>query len=230
MPAKSSSARQSMRYSRPRSIPTRSACSASIPRLDHRVDQLATIEGAVPNMAGAAARLPLRAALPVRQRDLPQRAAADRRGRHRPLVALRQGAVGFGAVVSAPLLEIEGLMRTFVARRSIFGQPTATVKAVDGIDLTLETGQTLALVGESGCGKSTVGRLILRLIEPTAGQIRFEGRDILNLSETAIAGFPPRCPDHLSRPLRLAQSAHDGGTTSRRTARPARPRSRRPPP
>ena len=91
--------------------------------------------------------------------------------------------------MSAPLLEIDGLMRTFVARRSIFGSATATVKAVDCIDLTLETGQTLALVGESGCGKSTVGRLILRLIEPTAGQIRFAGRDILNLSERQLRAF-----------------------------------------
>ena len=91
--------------------------------------------------------------------------------------------------MSTPLLEIDGLMRSFVARRSIFGSPTATVKAVDGIDLTLETGHTLALVGESGCGKSTVGRLILRLIEPTAGQIRFEGRDIVNLSEKQLRAF-----------------------------------------
>jgi oligopeptide/dipeptide ABC transporter ATP-binding protein len=91
--------------------------------------------------------------------------------------------------MSAPLLEIEGLVRHFAARRSVFGRPTATVKAVDGVDLTLQAGQTLALVGESGCGKSTVGRLILRLIEPTAGRLRFDGRDVLALNEKQLRAY-----------------------------------------
>ena len=64
------------------------------------------------------------------------------------------------------LLEVEGLTRHFVTRRSPFGRPLATVKAVDGVDLTVPAGSTLALVGETGCGKSTLGRLILRLFEP----------------------------------------------------------------
>ena len=91
--------------------------------------------------------------------------------------------------MSTPLLETEGLVRHFVARRSALGTPLATVKAVDGVDLTVEAGSTLALVGESGCGKSTVGRLILRLIEPTAGKIRFEGRDILAFDDKALRAF-----------------------------------------
>ena len=70
-------------------------------------------------------------------------------------------------------------------------------------------GETLALVGESGCGKSTVGRLALRLIEPTAGSVRFDGRDLAALSGAELRHAPRRCPAHLSGPLRLAQSAHD---------------------
>ena len=91
--------------------------------------------------------------------------------------------------MSAPLLEVEGLTRHFVARRSAFGRPTATVKAVDGIDLTVPAGSTLALVGETGCGKSTVGRLILRLIEPMAGSVKFAGRDILEFGEKELRAF-----------------------------------------
>ena len=91
--------------------------------------------------------------------------------------------------MSTPLLQVDGLVMHFVARRSVFGRPTATVKAVDGIDLTLQAGSTLALVGESGCGKSTVGRLVLRLIEPTAGHVRFQGRDILDFNDKELRAF-----------------------------------------
>jgi oligopeptide/dipeptide ABC transporter ATP-binding protein len=76
-----------------------------------------------------------------------------------------------------------------VTRRSPFGRALATVKAVDGVDLTVSAGNTLALVGETGCGKSTVGRLILRLLEPMAGDIRFEGRSILDFGERELRAF-----------------------------------------
>jgi len=94
--------------------------------------------------------------------------------------------------VSAPLLEVENLVRHFVARRSLVGRPTATVQAVDGVSFTVEAGRTLALVGESGCGKSTVGRLVLRLLDPTAGTVRFEGRDISALGERELRSFRRR--------------------------------------
>jgi peptide/nickel transport system ATP-binding protein/oligopeptide transport system ATP-binding protein len=79
------------------------------------------------------------------------------------------------------LVEADGLVRHFVVRRSLLGRPLATVKAVDGVSFTVQPGETLGLVGESGSGKSTIGRLVLRLIEPTAGRVRFEGRDVLEL-------------------------------------------------
>jgi len=87
------------------------------------------------------------------------------------------------------LLEVEDLVKHFVAERSMFGRPTAFVKAVDGVSFSVEAGKTLALVGESGCGKSTVSRLVLRLIEPDSGRIRFEGRDLLALDANQLRAF-----------------------------------------
>src|SRR5689334_6181262 len=87
------------------------------------------------------------------------------------------------------LLEVDGLVKHFVAARSVFGRPTAYVKAVDGVSFTVEAGKTLALVGESGCGKSTVSRLVLRLIEPDAGTVRFEGRDLGALNANELRTF-----------------------------------------
>ena len=92
------------------------------------------------------------------------------------------------------LLEVEGLVKHFVAERSLFGRPLAHVKAVDGVSFSLEAGKTLALVGESGCGKSTVSRLVLRLIEPDAGKIRFQGRDLLALDAVALRAFAVFAP------------------------------------
>ncbi|WP_234681489.1 ABC transporter ATP-binding protein [Bradyrhizobium monzae] len=87
------------------------------------------------------------------------------------------------------LLEVKGLVKHFVAERSLFGRARAHVKAVDGVSFSLEAGKTLALVGESGCGKSTVSRLVLRLIEPDAGAVRFDGRDLLSLDADALRKF-----------------------------------------
>jgi oligopeptide/dipeptide ABC transporter ATP-binding protein len=88
--------------------------------------------------------------------------------------------------MSAPLLALDDVTRHFVVRRSLLGTPTAIVRAVDGVSFTIAAGETLALVGESGCGKSTTGRLALRLIEPTGGTVRFNGQDLAALSGAAL--------------------------------------------
>jgi oligopeptide transport system ATP-binding protein len=80
-----------------------------------------------------------------------------------------------------PLLRVTGLVKHFPVRGNFFGRGNGAVRAVDGIDFDVVGGETLALVGESGCGKSTTARLILRLLEPTAGMINFDGRDLLSL-------------------------------------------------
>jgi oligopeptide/dipeptide ABC transporter ATP-binding protein len=87
------------------------------------------------------------------------------------------------------LLEVENLVKHFPADRNLFGRPRAFVKAVDGVSFHVDAGETLALVGESGCGKSTVSRLVLRLIEPDAGTIRFDGRDLLALDADDLRAF-----------------------------------------
>jgi oligopeptide/dipeptide ABC transporter ATP-binding protein len=90
------------------------------------------------------------------------------------------------------VLAVDDLVKHFAATRSAFGTPLTTVKAVDGVSFTLRPGETLALVGESGCGKSTVGRLVMRLIDPTAGRIVLGGEDVTSLSERDFRSFRRR--------------------------------------
>jgi len=80
-----------------------------------------------------------------------------------------------------PLLEIERLKKYFPVRKGLFQRTVGHVQAVDDVSLSIERGETLGLVGESGCGKTTIGRTLLKLLEPTAGAIRFDGRDITHV-------------------------------------------------
>ena len=87
---------------------------------------------------------------------------------------------------SPPVLQVDGLVKHFPVRGPMFSRQTRTVQAVDGVTFDLAAGETLGLVGESGCGKSTTGKVILRLIDPTAGSIKLDGIDITRLDRAAM--------------------------------------------
>jgi oligopeptide transport system ATP-binding protein len=85
-----------------------------------------------------------------------------------------------------PLLEVTDLVKHYAVRGGVLRRRVGTVHAVDGVSFSLATGETLGLVGESGCGKSTVARSVLRLIEPSSGAIRLDGTDITRLGKAAL--------------------------------------------
>jgi oligopeptide transport system ATP-binding protein len=89
-------------------------------------------------------------------------------------------------MLNEPLLQVKGLKKYFPITGGIFGKKIGEVKAVDNVSFTVYKGETLGLVGESGCGKSTTGRMLLRLIEPTEGSIVFENKEITSLSKSEL--------------------------------------------
>jgi peptide/nickel transport system ATP-binding protein/oligopeptide transport system ATP-binding protein len=134
-----------------------------------------------------------------------------------------------------PLVEARDLVKHFPIRGGILQRTVGLVQAVDGVSFDIHRGETLGLVGESGCGKTTVGRLLLRLIDPTAGTIRFDGVDITRLRGAALrpyrrrmqiifqdpyASLDPRTPigDSIGEGLRI----HGIGTPAERRSKVAR--------
>lgn len=87
------------------------------------------------------------------------------------------------------LIEVKNLKKHFPAGSGLMGIGSDTVKAVDDVSFTIRRGETFGLVGESGCGKTTTGRCVLRLIEPTAGEVRFDGQDLLAVGSDALRGM-----------------------------------------
>ena len=102
-------------------------------------------------------------------------------------------------------------MRGGVLQRTI-----AQVKAVEGVNFAVRRGETLGLVGESGCGKSTVGRMLVRLIDPTSGSIKFDGRDILQAKGSDLKTFAARCRSFFRTRFRRLIRARRWATASAR--------------
>jgi oligopeptide transport system ATP-binding protein len=88
--------------------------------------------------------------------------------------------------MTEPLLKVENLKKHFPITGGILGRPVSSVKAVDGVSFTVNKGETLGIVGESGCGKSTTGRMLMRLIDPSEGSVTFEDRELTSLSNSEM--------------------------------------------
>jgi oligopeptide/dipeptide ABC transporter ATP-binding protein len=115
--------------------------------------------------------------------------------------------------MTQPVLKIEGLQKHFATTTGgAFSKVKGTVKAVDGIDLEIYAGQTIGLVGESGCGKTTAGRTILKLYEPTGGKITFEGQDITNLTPKQMKPLRSQMQMIFQDPFASLNPRHTVGT------------------
>lgn len=90
------------------------------------------------------------------------------------------------------LLEVSGLNKSYVTKRNVLGRPTRTLQAVKNVSFDLQRGETVGIVGETGAGKSTVGRLVLRLIEPDSGKVVFDGQDVLELGKKDLRSLRQR--------------------------------------
>ena len=130
-----------------------------------------------------------------------------RRARRRP----SRGRAG-----SSPVLEVNDLVKTSRSGPGSSSTRSARCRRCRAISFSVGRGETLGLVGESGCGKSTTGRCVLRLIEPTSGSVRFDGADVLTRQGAATARAAAEAADRVPGPVRVAQPADDGAGDHRR--------------
>src|SRR5207245_1035338 len=120
------------------------------------------------------------------------------------LLAAHRRATSDAALVTPALVDVRGLVKHFPGERRLLGlgPPRAVVRAVDDVSFAIAPGQTLGLVGESGCGKSTVGRAILRLIEPDAGRVTIDGQHVVALGARALRALRRRMQIVFQHPYR----------------------------
>jgi len=178
----------------------------SVPRLDHaRSGRLDTIEGLPPNLLHPPpgcrfaprcfARIPVCESDPALRPIGSDRQAACHRAEEMPgiLPPVPVHAIGAPATEGGSLLEVRDLVKRFhVPAPGLFGGRGATVHAVEDVSFSVRRGETLGLVGESGCGKSTVGRLLLRLTDPTSGSILFDGENLATAGPAAMRAMRRR--------------------------------------
>ena len=193
----------------------------SIPRIDlaaTKRQRLEPIPGTVPTLRG---------------RD-EARAAGSRRAARWPSPCTsrtRRHSRKSGRATRWPASSIEGgrpwlsrssgsrnLKKYFPIRGGLLSREVARVHAVDDVSFDIQPGETLGLVGESGCGKSTTGRTILRLIEPTSGEVWFQNENVTTLDKRSLRGLRKEMQIIFQDPVRVAQSADDGGLDHRRGA------------
>ena len=122
-----------------------------------------------------------------------------------------------GADVEAvlPALAVRDLVKTFPVRAGLFRRTVGQVQAVSGVTVSVDSGETLGIVGESGCGKSTLGRCILRLIEPDSGAVTLGSSDVLAMSKHELRDRAGQPPDRVPGSVRLAEPADDGAVDHR---------------
>ena len=212
-------------FARPHASLHASGLMASIPRLDllrgaDRVetDRLQEIPGIVPPLFALPEGCAFAPRCPQGRRSLPPRAAVLRTEAARPLGRV----LAHPWLSPVPVLEVNDLKKHFPVKKGLLRRTVGHVYAVDGISFTINEGETLGLVGESGCGKSTAGRAILRLIEPTGGVVKMMGQRHRPAQQEGTAALPAADADHLPGPVLLAQPAHDGGRHRGRAALRAR--------
>ncbi len=108
--------------------------------------------------------------------------------------------------MSNTVLEVNHLKTYYTMKKGVFGKSAGLVKAVDDVSFTIEKGKTFGLVGESGCGKTTIGKTILRLTEPTAGEAKLFGRDLFLLDQKRVKEDAHKDPDDFPGSIFLAGS------------------------
>ena len=195
--------------------PYTQALLGSMPKLGSK-EPLFAIPGQPPDLARLPRAAPFTRAAPDAMPHCAERGAARSRSRGEWTARCWLAATSRQGSLCPRHCLSEGLKKTFRSARGCFRAKIGWVKAVDGIDFAVYPGETLGLIGELGCGKTTTSKLILLQETPTAGTIRFDGEDIAEFARAGADALSARGPGGLSGPVQLAQPAHAGRRHHRR--------------